>query len=263
MPARCKPSTGVIAVPDGFLDAQRRFAQHLRDPQGSPAPEGIEERRLAIYRRLFVNNLRNLLGSTFKVTRSILGEARWDRLIRGFYRDHPCRTPYFLRLPAEFLGYLQEERAAAEDDPPFLLELAHYEAARLDLAIEERDPPPAGELPDGDLMDGVPLLSPLARLLAYRYPVHRLAPAFQPAEPPAAPTFIVIHRDPAGVVQFTEVNALTARLLELLGEELAPSGRAALERIAGELGLEPAAVLKQGAELLGQMQQVGILLGAR
>ncbi len=37
-------------------DLQRRFAAHLRDPATAPAPEGIEDRRLQVYRELFFDN---------------------------------------------------------------------------------------------------------------------------------------------------------------------------------------------------------------
>jgi len=40
-----------------FQDKQYAFAAHLRDPDNVPAPEGIEERRMAVYRELFFNNL--------------------------------------------------------------------------------------------------------------------------------------------------------------------------------------------------------------
>ena len=35
-----------------FQDMQYAFAAHLRDPAHAPAPEGIEDRRLAVYRSL-------------------------------------------------------------------------------------------------------------------------------------------------------------------------------------------------------------------
>ncbi|MGA0002453.1 MAG: putative DNA-binding domain-containing protein, partial [Steroidobacteraceae bacterium] len=45
-----------------LLELQRCLAAHLRDPEGSPPPPDIEDRRLAVYRDLFFNNLRDLLG---------------------------------------------------------------------------------------------------------------------------------------------------------------------------------------------------------
>ena len=45
-----------------FQDKQYAFAAHIRDPDNTIEPEGIEDRRMAIYRTLFFNNLYNLLG---------------------------------------------------------------------------------------------------------------------------------------------------------------------------------------------------------
>ena len=39
-----------VADKPSFKDLQYRFTAHIRDPQNNPAPEGIEDRRLAIYR---------------------------------------------------------------------------------------------------------------------------------------------------------------------------------------------------------------------
>jgi len=46
-----------------FQKKQYAFAAHIRDPENVPAPEGIEDRRMAIYRELFFNNIRNLLAN--------------------------------------------------------------------------------------------------------------------------------------------------------------------------------------------------------
>ncbi len=53
-----------------FQQKQYAFAAHIRDPENNPAPDGVEDRRMAIYRELFFNNLHNLLGSTFPVIKS-------------------------------------------------------------------------------------------------------------------------------------------------------------------------------------------------
>ena len=38
-------------------EQQLQFANHLRNPDRFPAPQGIEERRLLVYRDLFFNNI--------------------------------------------------------------------------------------------------------------------------------------------------------------------------------------------------------------
>jgi hypothetical protein len=245
-------------------ELQRSFAAHLRDPANAPAPAGVEERRLAVYRELFLNNVSGLLAGTFPVLHAILGPERWQRLARDFYRSHRSRTPLFLEIPREFLDYLADERAAVEDDPPFLHELAHYEWVELALAIEEQALADVAADPSGDLLEGVPVLSPLAWPLAYRFPVHRLSPDFQPAEPPADPSFYVARRDRHDQVGFLHVNAVTLRLVERLQQAPGLTGAAQLEALADEVPqLGRAAVLEGGAAALRQFLEAAVVLGTR
>ena len=250
----------------GFQAIQYALAAHIRDPQHAAPPAGIEDRRLAVYRELFFNNLRDLLGRGFPVLRRISGPEKWDALIRDFMVQHRCRTPLFLELPREFLAWLREERETTPGDPPFLSELAHYEWVELALTVDERDLSAVNADPAGDLLDGVPVVSPLAWSLSYRFPVHRLSPDFQPLTPGPELTRLVVVRDRGHQIGFLEINAVTARLLEILTEEDAGTltGRAALERIARELAHpNPAAVLAGGRELLEGLRSSDVILGTK
>jgi len=120
-------------------ELQRRFAAHLRDPAHAPAPEGIEDGAWRSIANCSSTTSPACLAGTFPVLHAILGAERWQRLVRDFYRLHRCHTPLFLEIPREFLDYLGDEREAAEDDPPFLYELAHYEWVELALAIDGRN----------------------------------------------------------------------------------------------------------------------------
>jgi hypothetical protein len=62
-------SPPVAKLPE-FQKKQFAFAAHIRDPEHNPAPGGVEDRRMAIYRELFFNNLHNLIGTTFPVIRT-------------------------------------------------------------------------------------------------------------------------------------------------------------------------------------------------
>jgi len=245
-------------------ELQRRFAAHLRDPSGVMPPDGLEDRRLQIYRELFFGSLSGLLAGTFPVLHAILGAERWARLVRDFYRDHRCHTPLFLEVPREFVEYLGNERPMQVEDPPFLQELAHYEWVELALGIDEQNLDAVRVDPDGDLLAGIPVLSPLAWPLAYRFPVHRIGPGFQPIEPPAEPSFYVACRNRHDDVRFLTVNAVTLRLVERLRQEPALTGAAQLAALAGELPqLDPATVHSGGAGALGELHAAGILLGTR
>lgn len=246
-----------------FRALQYAFAAHLRNPEEHPAPAGIEDRRLAIYRDLFINNMRSLLAGTFPVLHRILGDERWAVLVRAFYHRHVSHTPLFMEVPQEFLAWLSEEFENDGSWPDFMTELAHYEWVELDVSIDPAEIDAVEADPDGNILDGIPVLSPAARPLAYRYPVHRIGPDFQPAAPDGQPTFLVVYRRRDDEVGFTEVNAVTARLLELLQTDPAP-GREVLARIAAEIGhADPAGMIEAGRGILENLKNEDIILGVR
>ena len=254
-----------MAEANGFKEKQYAFAAHIRDPENVPAPAGIESRRMAIYRQLFFNNLYNLLGTFFPVLRKIHTDKQWGRFIRGFMQKHQAQTPYFLEVPAEFLGYLQEEFEAREDDYPFLVELAHYEYAELALAVAEHDNDMTSVAADGDLLDGIPVKSGLSWSYAYRYAVHRISPDFLPREPEAQPVYLALYRDANDEVGFLELNAISAALLDAIEfNEDQQSGEQLLRALATKINYPDAnALVAHGAEALKEMRQLGILTGTR
>lgn len=245
-----------------FQKFQYAFAAHIRDPEHQPAPPDVEDRRMAVYRELFFNNISSTLASTFPVLARILSEERWNTLMRDFFKRHQSQTPLFAELPEEFLAYLQTEYSAEPGDPPFLTELAHYEWVELAVDIQAEEPDRSAIDPDGDLLSGCPVLSPLAWPLAYAWPVHTLSPDNQPANPPAQPTFLVVYRDAQDAVQFMEINAITARLLERLNEAAeGDTGRTLLERVATDARQPADAFIEPGRAALEKLRAKGIVLG--
>jgi len=248
--------------PQRLAQAQREFAAHIRDPDRHPAPADVENRRMAIYRRLFFNNINSLLSGNFPVLRSLYAKESWLRLVRDFYAGHRCSTPLFPEVAKEFLRYL-EERKPASGDPPFLRELAHYEWVELALSLDERE---IGEVPAdraGDLLAGRPVLSPLAWALSYRYPVHRIQADFQPAEPPAEATHLLVYRNRQDTVRFMLLNAVTRLLLQQLRESPGLSGSEHLSRVAQSIGhRKPQRVIEAGAAVLEDLRERDIVLGS-
>ena len=249
-----------------FIRKQYEFAAHIRDPQTHPRPVEIEQRRMAIYRELFYNNVEGFLSSGFPVLRRLLPELAWHALARDFFARHRSHTPLFAEISREFLDYLQNERGEHPEDPPFLLELAHYEWVELALSVSDADLKDGLALadPNGDLLAGVPLLSPLAWNLSYHYPVQRIGPDYQPEQPPAEPTHLVVYRDRQDAVVFLEINPVTQRLLQLIGERAKATGLELLTQIARELDHpDPEVVIEGGRQLLRELRGRDIILGSR
>jgi hypothetical protein len=244
----------------GFVDVQLEFAAHIRNPDLHPAPGDIEPRRMKIYRDLFYNNIQNFLASGFPVAKKVLGSDAWHRLVRSFIHLNPSETPYFLEISQEFLAFLGSR--TDEDLPPFLLELCHYEWVELALSVNDTDLPEEGIDPDGDLLAGTPVVSPLIWCLAYRWPVHEIGPEHVPQEPPPQPTELIVYRQRNDDVKFMVVNPVTLRLVELLQQDR--TGAEALEALAAELEhIESGVVHQQGAATMERLRHADILLGTR
>jgi uncharacterized protein len=245
------------ALPE-FQRYQLAFTAHIRDPRAHPRPAGVEARRMKLYNGLLYNNIERFLLACFPVMRQVLGSRKWAQLVRAFFSTHRSHTPYFRQIPDEFVQFLLGEWTAPEGYPPYLLALAHYEWIELALSVSNRGVDCAFDA-EGDLLDGVPVLNPVLANLRYDWPVHRIAPRrkVRPAE-----TFLLAFRDHADAVQFSEINAFTARLLTLF-EPRTMNGRTALRQIANESRHpDPDLLLQAGGALLADLRARGAILGA-
>jgi uncharacterized protein len=255
--------------PERLDRLQREFAAHIRDPERHPAPDDVEDRRMAIYRRLFFNNVSSLLSGNFPVLRSLYDDQAWSALVREFYAEHRCRTPLFPELAKEFLRYLQDARSASRPDPrpkdpPFMPELAHYEWVELALSLDERELDDVAADPAGDLLQGRPVLSPLAWPLSYRYPVHRIRPDYQPQSAPAEATHLLVYRDRHDDVKFMLLNGVTQQLLQTLQAKPDLSGAQLLHDVARSIAHpDPQRVVEAGAGVLADLRARDVLLGTR
>ncbi len=244
----------------GFQAIQYDFAAYIRDPARAAVPGGVHPARMQVYRELFFNNMENFLATGFPVLKSVLEPSRWHDLVQGFFANHICHTPLFVGIAGEFLDYLAKERETSED-PPFLQELAHYEWVELALDVSEQVlPPPNAALLENPLHQSMSL-SALAWPLVYRFPVHRIAPAYQPQEPAETPTCLLVYRDRDDKVRFLQVNPLTYRLLELLAQGGNHTLEVHLQQLVSEMGTTaPDTVIRFGLDLVRDWMARGIVV---
>lgn len=230
------------------IQAQRNFAARIRQPGVNPLPEGVPAERMAIYEQLFFNTIEGFLSSGFPVSRRLFEEARWRRLVGDFLAGYRCTTPYFPAVGEEFLGWLSDGYCPHANDPPFLLELAHYEWVELALELSPAELPSVG-------------WSPLAWPLAYVWPVQRIGPDCRPELPPEQPTCLLAWRDGQDRVRFMQLGPFAYRLaLRLRGGE---TPEAALKHLAEESGIAPDAAFYQHAdELLEAWRRQDIFIGS-
>lgn len=243
---------------------QRDFAACIREPGREDLPSGVAARRMQVYRELFFNNVEGLLSSNFPVIRTLYADAAWNALIAEFLRDHRAQTPLFPEIGREFLRWLERRRDDGCADPPFLLELAHYEWAELALSLDEHDIDALPHDPAGDVVAGVPVVSPLAWVLGYRFPVQRISIDCRPTEAPADPTLLLLIRDRRDQVSFLEINALTAALIERLQANADATGAEVVAALLAEVAPGNAGALQQaGCDILRNLHTRDALLGTR
>ncbi len=247
-----------------FKQHQYAFTAHLRSPDNVAKPGGIEERRMAVYRDLFFNNVKSFLDNGFPVLQQLHSEAAWERLARSYFSEHRAHSPYFVDISKSFIEYLQNEYQLTEEDHPFLVELAHYEWVELALMTSTEELSFIGVERYASLLESRPLISPLARCFGYQWPVHQIRPDNVPDEPLAQPVFIIVYRNSDGEVKFIEANPVTAHLFECLQEEGVENGQQLLENIAAQLQHpNPDIVVQGGLQTLTRWHHLGIILGGK
>ncbi len=246
-----------------FMQVQYQFTRHLRDPENNPAPEDTSDERIGMYRELVYNNLEGFMSNNFPVIRQITSDIRWCSMIRDFLIKHECHTPLFSKLPLEFLHYLENERME-NDDPPFLVELAHYEWIESAITNDMREADRKGLSLQTDLLNEIPVLNQVHKLQAYTYAVHLISPEVQPDTAPDTHSYLAIFRDVDDKAAFIELNPVTARLLERILNEPDLTGKTHLHAIAEELGhSSPDTVISGGHNILLRLHERGLILGSR
>ena len=234
-----------------FQATQFEFAKNIRDPEGQSPPADIELRRLGIYQRLFYNNVESFCSKTCKSFRKFIPDDRWHELVRGFLRDHECSSPYFKEIPLEFMTYLSTVKDILLPDYPFALELCHYDWIQLELDLAP-DPTPPKTFILQNLVQSL-VLSPNARLLSYRWPVHNLNTEeirTKRSSSDSGPYWFIFVRNLNNRVERISSNAHTIRAAELLKEPC--TGLQLLDILASEwntptqlLGTQLFALLKK------------------
>lgn len=237
---------------ESLATLQQRWADHVRDPS-MPAPEGIDARRMAVYRRLCIDSLDNLLAGSLPRLQVQLGDACWRDTVEHYYARHACHTPLFPQIAGEFAAWLGVQADLAL--PGWIAELAHYESTQQALHIEARD---AGQTPLHVPQAGnVLALSPLVRVLGYQWPVHE--DAGLNGAPSTIPTLLLLRRLGDFSLRVEELAPLTHALLSAFGD--AGAGvEDALQVLAEAHGVAADELRAACSPLLGELCAGGVLV---
>ncbi len=229
---------------------QRDFAKHLRSPSEVRRPNGVPKRAAEIYSELLFNNICGFINACFPVARTMMTEPAWRTLCRQFFRDHPSHTPYFSRIPEQFVQFVTNH-AQRLRVPAWMPDLLHYEWIELEVDTALGEPKANATR--------LLALNPSVRNLRYDWPVHKISAEFRPKAKQA--TFLLVYRNREFKVCFLEINEVTAALLALLAES--PKTTAdVLAQLAKQLGYaSPDALQIHGRQLLADFISQDIITG--
>lgn len=171
---------------------------------------GIETRRVDIYKELFFNNIEGFCSTAFPITKKVIGNKRWLKIVRQFFIEVECETPHFIEISQSFLAFLINQKQLIVDHP-FISELAHYEWTELDLAVKFEDT-------NNTFVNQVTQLTPLVLSnvcmpLLYNFPVHTISDNNHEHISPQL-TGVIVYRDAEYNVKFMLVDQLTIFLLQ-------------------------------------------------
>ncbi len=155
---------------------QRAFQRHVHRPGDAMArrvaagPRAGAARRLGVYADAYRLRLVEALGNDYPALKAVLGEARFDRVMREFIAAHPSRHPNLRWYGGDLARFLA--RPARWRRRPLLAELARFEWA-LGLAFDAADAPlataeDAARVPPGDWPRLRLRLQPSVQLLSLR-----------------------------------------------------------------------------------------------
>ncbi|MCA1778924.1 MAG: hypothetical protein LC637_05955, partial [Xanthomonadaceae bacterium] len=106
-----------------------------------------------------------------------------------------------------------------------------------------------------------PIVNPTLKLAQYQWPVQSIRAIRWPKS--QENVILAIFRKLDDRLGRMHINAVTARLLELLQENADASGQDCLKHLAAEIQHpEPAKLAEQGSELLNSLRQNELVLGA-
>lgn len=247
-----------------FIRIQSKFTANVREPSRFPLPEGVAQDRMSIYQEMVLKNIHSTLSRAFPIMRSLYEDEMWMEIMQDFLAIHKPKRPTRHGLPEEFLHYLSYVRNTPED-PPWLYELAHYEWVELAIDLS---PMSLADVPhrfEGNLLNDIPVVSPLAWLLLYKFPVHIIKPGVDLHTEHATPTYLIAYRNWQDKVDFLRINDYTYALLHLLQQDdNVLTGREALmELVSISDHPNPQTVIQGGGLLLDDLRERHIILGTK
>ncbi|ASP17927.1 hypothetical protein HMPREF9120_01028 [Neisseria sp. oral taxon 020 str. F0370] len=182
---------------------QAAFADHARDA-ALPPPAGIAPERLAVYRRLLLNNLRGFLELCFSGSSALIAPEMWQRLQERFLIEARPQSPFFNDIPKQFLDYLAA-KPAEERPSENILHMMAFETDLLHAETAEQKEPLSA-------WDADTVLQWAAGARLKDYPCDFVSSELETIDEDT-PAAVLTWRDPSGTVYYRALDGADRFLL--------------------------------------------------
>ena len=220
-------------------------------------------RRLPLYRMLVRHNVVNVVGTMLERTRARLEHfvrGAFDETVSAWLAAEGPRTPHLRDVPGELLAWAAPRWRTDERMPAWIADYAEYELVEFTIGVAPR---PAETPPLADVTADRALVFADPRVIIHlRWAVHLLPADDLAAAPEERAVSLLVYRDETFNSRFLDLSPLAAAILERLfaGRPLAG---AMVEACAAAAHPLDNAVLTGAAQLLADLGERGVLLGAR
>lgn len=194
-----------------FQATQQQFCNWIRSPQ-SELPKALPAERMQIYRDLLFNNVCSFINLVYPVTRAILPELKWQKLLNEFFQKAQCDSPFYNDISLQFREYLTDCQHPILKEYPWLAELLQYEWLELYLDTIEIAKKKV------TLKDKWQLKTQVW-VLVYQYPVHQWSSRMSISEIEHMPSVIMVWRNDQDHICIETLSALFAVLIEQLNQQ--------------------------------------------
>ncbi|MES2798967.1 MAG: putative DNA-binding domain-containing protein [Bacteroidota bacterium] len=194
------------------IKIQESLVEYCRSNFEGEIP-GIRKDRLPNYRRLIHTIYWEALSDAYPIAKSLLPSDQWDELVDDFISNHRNPEPQLYKMPKGLIEFVEHKEYARIFQVPYLVDLLSFEWFEIEVH-SMKDQATVLFNPDGNFMDNQIVFNPYQRIVQLEYPIHQLKT--NDISLLKGTYFYNVYRQENGTVQYMEMNAFTANLLQQL-----------------------------------------------
>ncbi len=185
------------------------FYEYCKTGEIKSAGESLyDKEKIAVYRDLVVNNIKNVLIQAYPITYATLKDGYFDKIVNEFISLHFFETPFLWKMPEEFIDFVAQSKYGEKYNIPFLDDLLLFEWTEIEIHTLKTT-----DCDNSQSKHGL-YINRAAKLLRLNYPVHLFAPFATVNK--YGHYFLLVYRTADFDVKFADLQILHAYVFEKL-----------------------------------------------